>query len=108
LAKGIDDLGPFELITRAEHLPVFAFKVKEGEQRYSVYDVSRCLREHGWLVPAYAFPPHLEDLEVLRVVVRNGFSGELADLFLGALKDAIPELERQSGPISRPIPGFHH
>jgi glutamate decarboxylase len=108
LAQGIEQLGPFELITRAEHLPVFAFKVKEGEQRYSVYDVSRCLREHGWLVPAYAFPPHLEDLEVLRVVVRNGFSGELADLFLAALKDAIPELERQSAPISRPIPGFHH
>jgi glutamate decarboxylase len=59
-------------------------------------------------VPAYAFPPHLEQLEVLRVVVRNGFSGELADLFLNAVTDAIPELERQTAPISRPIPGFHH
>jgi glutamate decarboxylase len=108
LAEGIDALGPFELVTRAEHLPVFAFTVKKEEQRYSVFDVSRCLREHGWLVPAYAFPPHLEDLEVLRIVVRNGFSGDLADLLLGAVQAAIPELERQPGPLSRPIPSFHH
>jgi glutamate decarboxylase len=108
LAEGIDQLGPFELITRAQHLPVFAFTLKKEEQRYSVFDVSRCLREGGWLVPAYTFPPHLENLAVLRIVVRNAFSTDLADLLLDALKTAIPQLERQVGPLSRPIPSFHH
>jgi glutamate decarboxylase len=108
LAHGIDQLGPFELISRAEHLPVFAFTIKAEETRYSVFDVSRVLRERGWLVPAYTFPPHLENLAVLRVVVRNGFSGDLADLLLRDLKTAIPDLERQSTPLSRPMPSFHH
>ncbi|HSO94576.1 MAG TPA: glutamate decarboxylase, partial [Acidimicrobiia bacterium] len=108
LAEGIEALGPFELISRAEHLPVFAFKLKEGERRYSVFDVSRAVRERGWLVPAYTFPPDLENLEVLRIVVRNGFSQDLADLLLGAFRSAIPELERQPEPLSRPVPSFHH
>ena len=36
----------------------------------------------GWLVPAYTFPANREDLSVLRVVCRNGFSADLADLLL--------------------------
>jgi glutamate/tyrosine decarboxylase-like PLP-dependent enzyme len=52
------------------------------EQNYSVFDVSAALREHGWLVPAYTFPANREDLSVLRIVVRNGFTHDLADLLL--------------------------
>jgi glutamate decarboxylase len=108
LAHDIHELGPFELISRAEHLPVFAFTIKAEETRYSVFDVSRVLRERGWLVPAYTFPPDLEDLQVLRVVVRNGFSGDLADLLVADLRAAISDLERQTEPLSRPVPSFHH
>jgi len=108
LARDIHELGPFELISRAEHLPVFAFTIKAEETRYSVFDVSRVLRERGWLVPAYTFPPDLEDLEVLRIVVRNGFSGDLADLLVADLRSAISDLERQTEPLSRPVPSFHH
>ena len=28
----------------------------------------------SWQVPAYSFPKNLEDMSVLRIVVRNGFS----------------------------------
>ena len=45
-----------------------------------MFDVSAALRERGWLVPAYTFPADREDLAVLRVVVRNGFTHDLADL----------------------------
>jgi glutamate decarboxylase len=108
LADGIAELGPFELLTRAQHLPVFAFKVVDGESRFAVYDVARVLRERGWLVPAYPFPAHLEDLHVLRIVARNGFSEDLADLLLRDLKNALPTLERQSAPFAQPVAGFHH
>jgi glutamate decarboxylase len=107
LALEIHGLGPFDLISRAEHLPVFAFALKTDETRFSVFDVSRVLRERGWLVPAYAFPPDLEDLRVLRIVVRNGFSGDLADLLVGDLRAAIRDLERQTEPLSPPVPSFH-
>jgi glutamate decarboxylase len=108
LAHAVGELEPFTPLTRAEHLPVFAFKLDDNESRYTVYDVSRALRERGWLVPAYPFPANLEDLNVLRVVVRNGFSRDLADLLLEHLGHAIGELESQPAPLSRPIAGFHH
>ena len=54
--------------------------------KYTAYDVSRKLREYGWLVPAYTMPPNREDLVVLRVVVRNGFSHDMAELFLRDLR----------------------
>jgi len=108
LAAGIAALEPFELLTRAEHLPVFAFTVRDDEARYSVYDVSRALRERGWLVPAYSLPAHLEQQSVLRIVVRNGFSGDLGDSLLADLRDAVTELQNQSAPLSKPVAGFHH
>jgi hypothetical protein len=37
-------------------------------------------------MPAYTFPANREDLSVLRIVVRNGFTHDLADLLLGDLR----------------------
>ena len=64
LAERIGHLGPFRLLTDGRQLPVFAFTLAENETDYSVFDVSAALREHGWLVPAYTFPSHREDLAV--------------------------------------------
>ncbi len=108
IASGIGALGPFELLTHAEHIPVFAFRVRDDVTRYSVYDVSRALRERGWLVPAYPLPPALGDVHVLRVVVRNGFSADLGDQLVTDLRHAVTELERQAAPLSEPDAAFHH
>ena len=75
-----------------------------------MYDVSRKLREWGWLVPAYTMPPKREDLGVLRVVVRNGFSHDMAELFLRDLRSAIDWLDNLESPMpveERPS-SFHH
>ena len=98
LARRIADLGAFRLLTDGSQLPVFAFTLKESETGYSVFDVSAALREQGWLVPAYTFPAHREDLAVLRIVVRNGFSHDLADLLVEALRLALPRLRGQDKP----------
>jgi len=68
------------LITDGSELPVLAFTLADDVTNYSVFDVSAGLREEGWLVPAYTFPPDLTELAVLRIVVRNGMSHDLADL----------------------------
>src|SRR3954462_2322858 len=70
-SAAIAELGPFELITDGSELPVFAFKVRDGVDNFSAYDVSGGMREYGWQVPAYTFPENREDLVALRVVVRN-------------------------------------
>ncbi|MFJ9567272.1 glutamate decarboxylase [Streptomyces fuscichromogenes] len=111
LAARVEALGDFRLLTRGDELPVFAFTTADHVTSYDVFDVSRRLREGGWLVPAYTFPANREDLSVLRVVCRNGFSKDLADLFVEDLSRLLPELRRQPHPLIRDkeaATGFHH
>jgi glutamate decarboxylase len=110
LSGELEKSGQFRLISRGDELPVFAFTTAEHVKRYNVFDVSRRLRERGWLVPAYTFPENRTDLAVLRVVVRNGFSQDLADLLLDDVHRLLPELESQPGPLQTPEAGsgFHH
>ncbi len=110
LADEIAQVGPFELVTRGDQLPVFAFKLKDGIDNYTVFDVSNAVRERGWLVPAYTFPENRQDLAVLRVVVKRGFSHDVADLFVADLRRQLPRLERQPAPVHdhASAGGFHH
>ncbi|MEU3247247.1 MULTISPECIES: glutamate decarboxylase [unclassified Streptomyces] len=111
LAGRIEALEDFRLITRGDQLPVFAFTTAPHVTAYDVFDVSRRMREHGWLVPAYTFPANREDLSVLRVVCRNGFSADLADLFMEDLTRLVPQLRRQPHPWTQDrqrATGFHH
>jgi glutamate decarboxylase len=105
----IGELGPFELITKGDELPVFAFTLGKGVDNYTVFDVSNALRERGWLVPAYTFPANRTDLAALRVVVRQGFTHDLADLLVHDLKRQLPQLERQAEPVrDGSSSAFHH
>ncbi|TDC71798.1 glutamate decarboxylase [Actinomadura sp. GC306] len=98
LATEIAGLDPFELVTDGSETPVFAFRIRDGIDAFTVFDVSAALRENGWLVPAYTFPENRGDLAVLRVVVRNGFSHDLADLLLDDLRRVLPRLGEQREP----------
>jgi glutamate decarboxylase len=109
LSSAIAEMEPFELLTDGSELPVFAFTLRQDVTAFSVYDVSLRLRERWWQVPAYPFPPNRDDLHVLRIVVRNGFSRDLADLLLEDLERLLPELERQSQPrAGEGARSFHH
>jgi glutamate decarboxylase len=99
LSAEIAKLGPFRLLTRGDELPVFAFTLDDGVANYTVFDVSNALRERGWQVPAYTFPENRTDLAALRVVVRRGFSHDLADLLLADLERQLPRLEQQPAPV---------
>jgi glutamate decarboxylase len=107
LATKIENLGPFQLLTRGDQLPVFAFTTKPDVTTFTVFDVSRRLRERGWQLPAYTFPENRTDLAVLRVVVRNGFSAALANQLIADIERLLPELEAQPAPV-RARASFHH
>jgi len=110
LAGGIEALGAFRLISRGDQVPAFAFTTSAEVTAFSVFDVSRRLRERGWLVPAYTFPADRTDLDVLRIVVRNGFTQDLAELLLQDLRRLLPELQAQPAPMTPTAEGtgFHH
>ena len=98
MSAEIAAMGPFELLTDGSDLPVFAFKLADDSAGYSVFDLSERLRLRGWLVPAYTFPANLQDVAVLRIVVRNGFSHDLAGLLLDDLRRHSTALRRHPHP----------
>ena len=98
LAAKIEAIGPVRAPEPGDQLPVFAFRLKDDVTNFTVFDVSRRMRERGWQVPAYTMPPNREDLAVLRVVVRNGMSSDLAALFLADLRALH---DRARGPARR-------
>ena len=78
---------------------MFAFTVADDVENFTVFDVSTALRERGWLVPAYTFPEHRTDLAALRVVVRQGFTHDMATLLMDDLRRQLPRLQRQPEPV---------
>ncbi len=109
VAGRIADLGPFRLLSDGSQLPAFAFTLREDVGAYTVFNVSTRLRERGWLLPAYTLPPDLEEVAVLRIVVRNGFTRDLADLLVEDLHQATADLEAHPPNLDRHLrSGFHH
>ena len=71
---------------------------KDEIENYTVFDVSNALRERGWLVPAYTFPANRTDLAALRVVVKRGFTHDLAELLVEDIERQLPRLQAQPAP----------
>jgi glutamate decarboxylase len=105
LSGQIAAMGPFELLSDGSELPVFAFRIARPAASYTVFDVSERLRQRGWLVPAYTFPPDLQDMAVIRIVVRNGFSMDLADALLADLRTQVDALAAHPHPPAPLLPG---
>jgi glutamate decarboxylase len=101
LSSEIAKIGPFELLTEGKELPVFAFKLRDDVTSYSVFDISERLRARGWLVPAYTFPANLQETAVIRIVVKNGFSQDMASALLTDLRKQVTMLEEHPRP---PVP----
>jgi glutamate decarboxylase len=101
LAAQIAAMGPFELLSDGSDLPVLAFRLAEPTPDYTVFDLSERLRQRGWLVPAYTFPANLQDVAVLRIVVRNGFSRDMGELLISDLRTQVEAL---SGAPCDPVP----
>jgi glutamate decarboxylase len=98
LSGEIANLGPFELITDGSDIPVFCWTLKQDTEdtvNFSLFDMADKLRERGWLVPAYPMPPNRENLIVQRIVVKEGFSRDMADMLLIDMRRAIEELNKQ-------------
>jgi glutamate decarboxylase len=108
LSRSIARMGPFVLLSDGSSIPVFAMRLKDSS-RFTVFDLSRQLRMRGWQVPAYTLPEDATELAVLRLVIREGFSRDMADLLLKDLKQAVTDLE-QTPPAqkSQDDGHFHH
>ncbi len=110
MSAAIGRMSPFELLTKGDELPVFAFKLKDEIKNYTAFDVSAALRERGWQVPAYTFPKNREDIAALRIVVRRGFTMDVADMLLADLRTKVAHLAKLPASMTSKErgAGFHH
>ncbi|MFA5711158.1 glutamate decarboxylase [Mycolicibacterium sp.] len=93
LAAEVAALSVFELISDGTAIPVLSFKLKPGT-KYTVFDISAMLRSYGWQVPAYTMPDDASDVAVLRIVVREGFSANLARALRDDLVEVLAKLDK--------------
>ena len=108
LEKTLVDTGKFDILTDGgkKYLPVAALMLKDSS-RYDVFDISKRLRRYGWIVPAYTMPPNAEEIAVLRVVVREDFSMDMAENFIENMKQIIEELEKEPQKVVADQDGAH-
>jgi glutamate decarboxylase len=108
LARQIGELGPFEMVSSGEDLPVISWRLK-APAHWSLYDLSDRLRDRGWQVPTYRMPANRQDMIIQRVVVRNGFSHDLAGMLVRDISRHLDWFATQPG--FKPTldgAGFHH
>jgi len=103
LAQAIDQMGIFTIIYGGEGgIPAVTWKLEENANvGFTVYDLADRLRSRGWLVPAYSMPANRTDIIVQRIIVRHGFSRDLATLLLDDIRQSIAFFANH--PVSIPL-----
>jgi glutamate decarboxylase len=97
LRSGIERIDGLEAIGDGDTFPIVALRATDPAE-LDVYALSDELRKHGWIVPAYTLPPDAQHVSVLRMVVKENLSRDLADLLLAHVGEAISRLRREAGP----------
>eukprot|EP00124_Ichthyophonus_hoferi_P005256 Ihof_evm1s717 gene=Ihof_evmTU1s717 len=92
LRERIRSLDKFEIVDKA-HMPLVAFALKDKNCPYSVFDIQEKLKHRGWIVPAYTCPTGASDYAIMRVVVKQNFSRDMADMLEADISKVCKDLE---------------
>ena len=86
--------------------PLFVWSMKpdyDRTARWTLYDLQAALQQSGWMVPAYTLPKAIDDIVVMRIVVRQGMSRDMADMLLKDIENAVAELDKLQYPTASRI-----
>ena len=113
IARKLDKLKIFDIIYDGQGaLPGACWTLKiDANVGFSLYDLSDRLRSRGWQIASYSMPANREDLVVQRVLIRHGFSRDMADLLLADFERALKWFEKHPVNNSKEIEdgkGFNH
>jgi glutamate decarboxylase len=81
--------------------PLFIWYLRpeyDAKANWTLFDLQDKLMEKGWMVPAYTMPKDIEDMVVMRVVVRQGMSRDMADMLIADIWNAVEDLEKLQYP----------
>jgi len=93
LKERLEETGYFNILSKDNGVPMVAFSLKDSSQ-YDEFKISKMLRRHGWVVPAYPMPPGAHDIKVLRAVIRADFSRTLVERLALDIKNVLHELHK--------------
>lgn len=95
LKKQLEGMGIFEFFSKDMPNPLFIWTLKpDPKRKWTLYDLSDSLHVEGWQVPAYTLPAAMEEVVVMRVVIRQGTGRDLADLLMENMKHCIAKLDQ--------------
>lgn len=104
LKKQLTKMGIFEFFSDEMPNPLFIWKLKDDPNRkWTLYDLSDALHVEGWQVPAYTMPKAMEDVIIMRVVVRQGTGFDLADLLMEDIIRCVNQLNQLKEPTNSAI-----
>jgi len=110
LAKEMGKLGVFEALSDgSDGIPAVTWMLKKNAKiGCSLYDLADRLRTKGWLSPAYSMPANAESVVVMRVLVKHGFSEDLASLYVEDVKRALDHFKEH--PVTKGLTkgSFNH
>lgn len=75
----------------------------EKTAKWTLFDLQDKLMQSGWMVPAYTMPKNIEDMVVMRVVVRQGMSRDMADMLIQDIRNAVVEFDKLEYPTQSRI-----
>ena len=100
LAGKLGAIDGLTLLNDASQFPIVVARAEDPE-KLDLTLLSRLLRERGWIVPAYTLPPDAEHITVLRLVVKENFSRDMADMLAHDVRAAVHTLEHGPSPRQR-------
>lgn len=110
LAQQLKKLKIFDIVSDgSDGIPAVAWQLKDGaDVNFTLYDLADRLRTNGWLSPAYSMPPDAQNIVVMRVLVKHGFSRDLADLYINDINRALEFFAQH--PVKKPLTkgSFNH
>ena len=102
----IGEMPCFKNYSKTLDNPLFIWRLDpeyEKKAKWTLYDLQDKLMMSGWMVPAYSMPKNIEDMIVMRIVVRQGMSRDMADMLIEDIKNAVAEFEKLEYPTTSRI-----
>ncbi len=106
LHEEIAKMAPFQNYSEDVPNPITVWLMKPEYQKtakWTLFDLQDKLAQRGWMVPAYTMPANIEQIVVMRVLCKQGFSRDMADQLLNDIRFAITDLEALEYPTTTRI-----
>ena len=97
----IGKMSCFENYAKEGVNPLFVWSLNDdynAKAKLTLYDLQAALQQSGWMVPAYTLPKSIDDIVVMRIVIRQGMSRDMADMLLKDIENAVREFEKLQYP----------